>query len=61
MNYALARGPHAEWHSISTAIYTAAQSAFVDGADPADALAAAAATIEPIVSANPLPDTHQLD
>ena len=44
-----------------TAIYTAAQSAFVDGADPADALAAAAATIEPIVSANPLPDTHQLD
>lgn len=61
MNYALARGPHAEWPSISTAIYTAAQSAFVDGADPADALAAAAATIEPIVSANPLPDTHQLD
>ena len=61
MNYALARGPHAEWPSISTAIYTAAQSAFVDGIDAASALAAAMETIQPIVAANPLPDTHQLD
>lgn len=61
MAFALARGPHAEWPSISNAIYTAAQSVFVDGADPADALATAAATIKPITDANPLPDTHQLD
>ncbi len=61
MNYALARGPHAEWPSISTAIYTAAQSAFVDGVEPSVALEEAMATISPIVEANPLPETHQLD
>lgn len=55
MNYAQARGPHAEWPTISTAIYTAAQSVFVDGADPADALATAMETITPIVEETPLP------
>ena len=55
MNYADARGPHAEWPTISEAIYSAAQSVFVDGTAPADALAAAAATIDPIVAENPLP------
>jgi multiple sugar transport system substrate-binding protein len=57
MNYALARGPHAEWPSISTAIYTAAQSTFVDGTDPATALATAMETIAPIVEANPLAES----
>lgn len=55
MQYAQARGPHAEWPTISEAIYKAAQSVFVDGAAPADALATAAATIAPIVEANPIP------
>ena len=55
MNYAHARGPHAEWPTISGAIYTAAQSVFVDGTDPAEALAGAMEKITPIVEANPLP------
>lgn len=55
MNYAQARGPHAEWPTISEAIYTAAQSVFVDGTAPADALATAAEKIAPIVAENPLP------
>ncbi len=55
MNYAQARGPHAEWPSISEAIYTAAQSVFVDGTAPADALAAAMEKITPIVEETPLP------
>lgn len=57
MNYAQARGPHAEWPTISEAIYTAAQSVFVDGTDPAAALSKAMETITPIVEANPLPET----
>ena len=56
MNYAQARGPHAEWPSISEAIYTAAQSVFVDGVAPADALAKAMETITPIVEETPLPE-----
>lgn len=55
MQYAQARGPHAEWPVIGEAIYKAAQSVFVDGVAPADALATAAATIAPIVEANPIP------
>lgn len=55
MNYAQARGPHAEWPTISEAIYTACQSVFVDNADPAAALAKAMETIAPIVAENPLP------
>lgn len=58
MNYAQARGPHAEWPSISEAVYTAAQSVFVDGTDPAAALAKANDAITPIVTANPLPETE---
>lgn len=55
MNYAQARGPHPEWPTISEAVYTAAQSVFVDGTDPADALAKAMETIDPIVAETPLP------
>lgn len=55
MNYAQARGPHAEWPTISEAIYTATQSVFLNGVDPAEALAIAMQTIKPITDANPLP------
>ncbi|MDO5135503.1 MAG: extracellular solute-binding protein [Eubacteriales bacterium] len=55
MNYADARGPHPEWPSISEAIYSATQSVFVDGTDPAEALAGAMDTITPIVEETPLP------
>lgn len=55
MNYADARGPHAEWPTISEAIYTATQSVFVNGADPAAALETAMATIKPITDVTPLP------
>lgn len=55
MDYATARGPHAEWPTISEAIYTAAQSVFVDGTSASDALATAAGTIDPILEENPLP------
>ncbi|MDO4339822.1 MAG: extracellular solute-binding protein [Eubacteriales bacterium] len=55
MNYAQARGPHPEWPTISEAIYSACQSVFVDGTDPADALAQANEKIAPIVAETPLP------
>lgn len=56
MNYAMARGPHAEWPTISQAIYTAAQSVFVNGTSAADALATANETIAPILAESPLPE-----
>ena len=56
MNYALARGPHAEWPTISEQIYTAAQKVFLNGEAAADALAAANEVIAPILEANPLPE-----
>ncbi len=55
MNYAQARGPHPEWPSISEAVYTAAQSVFVDNTAPADALQAAMDKITPILEETPLP------
>ena len=55
LNYAQARGPHAEWPTISEAVYTATQSVFIDNTDPAEALAKAMETIAPIVAENPLP------
>ena len=56
MNYALARGPHAEWPTISEQIYTAAQKVFLSGDSAADALAAANDVIAPILAADPLPE-----
>ena len=56
MNYALARGPHAEWPTISEQIYTAAQKVFLNGEAAADALVAASEVIAPILEANPLPE-----
>ena len=58
MNYAQARGPHAEWPSISEAIYTATQSVIVDGTSAKDALETAAAKINPIVEETPLPESN---
>lgn len=55
MNYAQARGPHAEWPTISEAVYTAVQSAVLNNTDPAQALKTAMDTITPIVQENPLP------
>lgn len=55
MNSAMARGPHAEWPTISEAIYTAAQSVMVNGNTAKDALKTAAGTIDPILKENPLP------
>lgn len=56
MNYALARGPHAEWPTISEAIYTATQDVIISGADAKTALETAAGKINPIIEANPLPE-----
>lgn len=58
MNYADARGPHAEWPTISEAIYSATQSVFVDSVDPKEALTKAMETITPIVEETPLPETE---
>ena len=55
MQYAQARGPHAEWPTISAAINDACQAVFVDEEEPATALAKAMAIIGPIVENNPLP------
>ena len=58
MNYAQARGPHAEWPSIFEAVYTATQSVIVDGTSAKDALETAAAKINPIVEETPLPESN---
>lgn len=55
MNYAVARGPHSEWTTISEAIRTAVQSVLLGTKDAKTALADANAVIEPILKENPLP------
>ncbi len=54
MNYAVARGPHEEWPTISEAVYSAVQSALIGEKTPADAMAGAAAIVDPIIAANPI-------
>ena len=49
MQYAVARGPHAEWPNISKAINRACQSVFMDGVEPEEALNRAAETIASII------------
>ena len=49
MKFARARGPHPDWPAISETLRAAAQSVFVDEADPRAALAAAAAIISPML------------
>lgn len=57
MNYARARGPHAQWPTLSEALYTATQQAMLGEKSVEDALAGAAATIDPIVAEDPLPES----
>lgn len=54
MNYAVARGPHEEWPTISKAIYTAMLGALMGEKTPEDVLAEAAAVVDPIIAANPI-------
>ena len=49
MQYAQARGPHAEWPNISNAVNQACQSVFMDDVAPAIALGSVAEVIEPII------------
>ena len=55
MNYAVARGPHPEWTTISEAIRTATQNIVLGTKDTQDALKEAADVINPILEKNPLP------
>jgi multiple sugar transport system substrate-binding protein len=54
MNYAVARGPHPEWPTISRVIYTAGQTVLLGEKSPADAMKAAADTLAPIFSKTPI-------
>ncbi len=56
MNYARARGPHAQWPTLSEAFYTAVQQSLLGEKTPEEALKAAAETISPIVAEDPLPE-----
>lgn len=54
MNYAVARGPHESWPTISEAIYTAEQAALLGEKSAADALAQAASIVDPIIEEVPI-------
>lgn len=54
MNYAVARGPHPEWPSISEALYTAEQSVLIGESDAATAMETAASKVAPILEATPI-------
>ena len=54
MKYAVARGPHPEWPTISKAIYTAGQTVLLGEQTSADAMKAAAATLAPIYAKEPI-------
>ena len=54
MNYAVARGPHPEWPTISEALYTAEQTVLIGESDAATAMKAAADKVAPILEANPI-------
>ena len=56
MNYAKARGPHAQWPTLSEALYTGVQQALLGEKSVEDAMKEAQAKIDPIVAEDPLPD-----
>lgn len=58
MEFAVARGPHPEWPTISEAIYTAEQAVLLGEKDPATAAADAQAVIDPIIAETPLPEVE---
>ena len=57
MNYAKPRGPHAQWPTLSEALYNATQQAMLGDQSVEDALSAAAAVIDPILEEDPLPES----
>lgn len=58
MNYAVARGPHESWPTISEAIYTAEQAALLGEKSGADAMKEAAAVVDPILEEVPIAKTN---
>lgn len=54
MNYAVPRGPHPEWPTISKSIYTAEQSALLGEATAAAAMEKAAAEVAPLLEETPI-------
>ena len=54
MDFAVARGPHESWPTISEAVYTAEQAAILGEKTPEQALADAAAVIDPILAEKPI-------
>ena len=58
LNFAVARGPHPQWPTISEAVWTAEQAAILGQSTPADAAAQAATVIDPILAETPLPETN---
>lgn len=54
MNFAVARGPHESWPTISEAVYKAEQAAILGEKTPQEALSEAAATIDPILEETPM-------
>jgi multiple sugar transport system substrate-binding protein len=54
MNYAVARGPHPEWPTISKAVYSAGQAAVLGQLNAADAMRQAAAAVSPILAKTPI-------
>ena len=58
MNYAVARGPHESWPTISEAIYTAEQAALLGEKSGKEAMAEAAAIVNPILEEVPIATTE---
>lgn len=54
MNFAVARGPHAEWPTISKAIYSAMQASLIGEKTPEEAMKAAADIVNPILEETPI-------
>ena len=55
MEFAVPRGPHPQWPTISEALYTAEQAVLLGEKDAATAAADAAAVIDPLLAETPLP------
>lgn len=54
MEFAVARGPHPSWPTLSEAVYSSAQSAVLGEKTPEEALKEAAKTIDPLLKENPI-------
>lgn len=55
LNFAVARGPHPQWPTISEAVWTAEQAVILGQSSAEDAMAQAATVIDPILAETPLP------